>query len=148
MMKKIFHIFLNAFFRKELDFRARLFNVLAMAGAVISLAVAALGPFTGAASVNSLSCLFSFLLAVVFLYYSNRTGRYRLFYFITIVIVFILLFPVMFFTAGGYHSGMPVFFVFAVVFTVFMLDGKAAFGMAVLELLVYVSVCLYAFWQT
>jgi signal transduction histidine kinase/HPt (histidine-containing phosphotransfer) domain-containing protein len=51
----------------------------------------------------------------------------------------------MFFTAGGYHSGMPVFFVFAVVFTVFMLDGKAAFFMAVLELLVYLGVCIYAF---
>jgi signal transduction histidine kinase/ActR/RegA family two-component response regulator/HPt (histidine-containing phosphotransfer) domain-containing protein len=136
---------LGAFFGRELDFRVRLFNVLAMAGAVISLVVAALGPFTGAALLNSLACLFSFLLAIFFLYYSNRTGRYRLFYFITIVVVFILLFPVMFFSAGGYHSGMPVFFVFAVMFTVFMLDGKAAFGMAVLELLVYSGICLYAF---
>jgi hypothetical protein len=144
-MKKIIHIFLNTFFGRELDFRVRLFNVLAMAGAVISLLVAALGPFTGAAPVNSVACLFSFLLALVFFYYSNRSGRYRLFYFITIVIVFILLFPVMFFSAGGYRSGMPVFFVFAVVFTVFMLDGKAAFCMAVLELLVYSGLCLYAF---
>jgi signal transduction histidine kinase/HPt (histidine-containing phosphotransfer) domain-containing protein len=137
--------FFNALFRGDLDFRVRLFNVLAMAGALVSLAVAALGPFTGAAPMNSLTCLFSFFLAVVFLYYSNRTGRYRIFYIITIVIVFVLLFPVMFFTAGGYHSGMPVFFVFAVVFTVFMLDGKAAFLMAALELLVYTGLCLYAF---
>ncbi|MDR0669281.1 MAG: response regulator [Treponema sp.] len=144
-MKKTIHAFFDAFFGRELDFRARLFNVLAVAGAVISLLVAALGPFTGAAPVNSLACLFSFLLAVIFLYYSNRTGRYRLFYFITIVVVFILFFPVMFFTAGGYHSGMPVFFVFAVVFTVFMLDDKAAFCMAALELLVYSGLCLYAF---
>ncbi|MDR1626468.1 MAG: sensor histidine kinase, partial [Spirochaetia bacterium] len=144
-MKKTLHAFLNAFFRKELDFRARLFNVLALAGAVISLAVAGLGPFTGAAPMNSLACLFSFLLAAGFLYYSNRSGNYRVFYIITIVVVFILLFPVMFFSAGGYRSGMPVFFVFAVVFTVFMLDGKAAFFMPVLELLVYTGLCLYAF---
>jgi signal transduction histidine kinase/ActR/RegA family two-component response regulator len=144
-MEKIFHVFLETFFRKELDFRARLFNVLAMAGAVISLAVAVLGAFTGVAPVNSLACVFSFLLAAIFLYYSNRTGNYRFFYIITIVIVFILLFPVMFFSAGGYHSGMPVFFVFAVVFTVFMLDGAVAFCMAALELLIYASICLYAF---
>jgi signal transduction histidine kinase/CheY-like chemotaxis protein/HPt (histidine-containing phosphotransfer) domain-containing protein len=146
-MQKTIDAFFKAFFGKELDFRARLFNVLAMAGAVISLVVAALGFFTGAAPMNSLACLFSFLLALVFLYYSNRTGRYRIFYFATIVIVFILLFPVMFFTAGGYHSGMPVFFVFAAVFTVFMLEGKAAFYMAALELLVYSGICCYAFKQ-
>jgi signal transduction histidine kinase/DNA-binding NarL/FixJ family response regulator len=144
-MKKTIHSFLDVFFGTELDFRARLFNVLALAGAVISLAVVVLGLFTGAAPMNSLTCAFSFLLALAFLYFSNRTGRYRLFYIITIVIVFIILFPVMFFTAGGYHSGMPVFFVFAVMFTMFMLDGKAAFCMAVLELLVYVGICLYAF---
>jgi signal transduction histidine kinase/DNA-binding NarL/FixJ family response regulator/HPt (histidine-containing phosphotransfer) domain-containing protein len=144
-MKKTIHAFFDTFFGRELDFRARLFNVLAMAGAVISLMVAALGPFTETAPANSLACLFSFLLALVFLHYANRTGRYQVFYFITVVVVFILLFPVMFFTAGGYHSGMPVFFVFAVVFTVFMLDGKAAFCMAALELLVYAGLCLYAF---
>jgi signal transduction histidine kinase/DNA-binding NarL/FixJ family response regulator/HPt (histidine-containing phosphotransfer) domain-containing protein len=144
-MKKAIYTFFNSFFGRELDFRVRLFNVLALAGAVISLLVATLGPFTGAAPANSVACLFSFLLALVFLYYSNRSGRYRLFYFITVVVVFILLFPVMFFSAGGYHSGMPVFFVFAVVFTVFMLEGKAAFCIAVLELLVYAGLCLYAF---
>jgi signal transduction histidine kinase/HPt (histidine-containing phosphotransfer) domain-containing protein len=137
--------FFKALFRRDLDFRARLFNVLALAGAAISLLTAGLGLFTGAAALNSLACLCSFLLAGLFLYCSNRSGRYRLFYFITIVIVFILLFPVMFFSAGGYHSGMPVFFVFAVVFTVFMLDGKAAFYLALLELLVYAGICLYAF---
>jgi signal transduction histidine kinase/DNA-binding NarL/FixJ family response regulator/HPt (histidine-containing phosphotransfer) domain-containing protein len=144
-MKRIWRALWETFFGRELDFRIRLFNVLALAGAVISLAVAALGHFTGAPLMNSLACVFSFLLALVFLYWSNRTGNYRVFYIITIVIVFILLFPVMFFTAGGYHSGMPVFFVFAVVFTVFMLEGKAAFCMALLELLVYTGLCLYAF---
>ncbi|MDR0451188.1 MAG: response regulator [Treponema sp.] len=123
----------------------QLFNVLAVAGALISLLSAALGLFAGAAPANSAACLFSFLLALVFLYCSNRSGHYRIFYFSTIVIVFILLFPVMFFSAGGYRSGMPVFFVFAAVFTVFMLDGKAAFFMAALELLIYAGLCLYAY---
>jgi hypothetical protein len=79
-MKKTIHTFLKTFFGKELDFRARLFNVLLTAGAVISLAMAALGPFTGADPMNTVACLVSSLLALVFLYYSNRTGRYRLFY--------------------------------------------------------------------
>ncbi|MDR1933243.1 MAG: hypothetical protein LBQ57_10550 [Spirochaetales bacterium] len=94
--------------------------MLAVAGALISLAAAVLGTFTGAAPMNSPGCLLSFLLAAALLYYSNRTGRYRVCYIITITVVFILLFPVMFFTAGGYHSGMPAFFVFAVVFTMFL----------------------------
>jgi CheY-like chemotaxis protein len=60
------------------------------------------------------------VLAVVLLVYSKRGGRYRLCYGITIAAVFISLFPIMFFSAGGYYSGMPGFFVFAVVFTMFM----------------------------
>jgi signal transduction histidine kinase len=59
--------------------------------------------------------------------------------------VFIGFFPVMFFTAGGYHGGMPNFFVMAVVFTVIMLEGKRLFAMAALELLVYTSVCVIAY---
>ncbi|MDR0451414.1 MAG: response regulator, partial [Treponema sp.] len=144
-MKKNIRVFLRAFFRRELDFRARLFNVLALAGAFISLVAAVLGSFTGAGPINGAACVLSFLLAVAFLYFSNRSGNYRVFYIITIVIVFILLFPVLFFAAGGYHSGMPAFFVFAVAFTVFMLDGKPALFMALLELLVYTGICLYAF---
>jgi signal transduction histidine kinase/CheY-like chemotaxis protein/HPt (histidine-containing phosphotransfer) domain-containing protein len=135
----------NIFFRQELEFRAKLFNVLAITGTIISLVIAMLGIFTRAAPVNWISCIASAFFAVALLWYSARTARYQFCYLVTIFVVFIVLFPVMFFSAGGYHSGMPSFFVFAAVFTVFMLDGRRALVMAAVETAVYAGLCVAAY---
>jgi hypothetical protein len=46
--------------------------------------------------------------------------RAQIFAVLAVAGVFIGLFPIMFFSVGGYHSGMPGFFVFVIVFTIFM----------------------------
>lgn len=137
--------FFDRFLNKRLDFRVRLFNVLAMGGTVISSAMAVVGVAINAGLGNVVANLISAVLSYTLLCYSQRTGRYQLCYFITIVAIFMVLFPVLFFTAGGYHSGMPSFFVFAVAFTILMLEGKRAIVMSVLELLLYLSICVIAF---
>lgn len=55
-------------------------------------------------------------------------------------------FPVFFFVGGGYAGAMPSYFIFAVVFTVFMLEGIKALVVTAAELAVYVGLCLFA-WQ-
>ena len=144
-MKNRLTQFISTYFGPTLDFRVRLFNVLAMGGTIISLTMALVGiaidTGLGNIAVNFISATLSYAL----LCYSQRTGRYRLCYFITIVAIFLGLFPVMFFTTGGYHSGMPSFFVFAVAFTILMLEGKKAIVMSVVELLLYLAICLIAF---
>jgi signal transduction histidine kinase len=50
----------------------------------------------------------------------------------------------MFFNAGGYHSSMPCWFVFAVAFTVFMLEGKKALVMGTIEILWFAGLILLA----
>jgi signal transduction histidine kinase len=45
---------------------------------------------------------------------------------------------------GEYHGAMPYFFILAVIFTVFMLEGKWAIIMAAVELAVYIFICIYA----
>jgi len=52
---------------------------------------------------------------------------------------------VFFLSGGGYYGSMPYFFVFAVVFTIFMLEGKAAIIMAAVELALYTALCLYRY---
>jgi signal transduction histidine kinase len=76
---------------------------------------------------------------------ANRTGKFTLFFLITVVAVFLVLFPIMFFVGGGYHSGMPSFFVFAVVFTVLMLEGRRRAIFTVLEIMLYLGCCLVYF---
>jgi signal transduction histidine kinase len=42
---------------------------------------------------------------------------------------------------------MPSFFVFAVIFTIFMVEGRTAALMALLELLIYTGICVYAYYR-
>jgi len=135
---------LKTFFGNNLDFRVRLFNVLAMAGTVISFLMAILGIINNEGTANIVITGISTVLSFSLLYYSYRSGKYQFCYMVTIIVIFLLLFPALFFSAGGYHSGMPAFFVFAVLFTVFMLEGKSAFILSAIELAVYITICLIA----
>lgn len=145
-MKKLFKKVARRYLNEQLDFRAQLFNMLAITGIVLGTLIAISGLFTHAGAINIAANLLACLLAVALLEYATRTGRYQRCYLITVVIVFIIMFPAMFFSAGGYLSGMPSFFVFAIVFTVFMLQGKRKILMAGLELAVYIAVCLVAWY--
>lgn len=138
--------FWESFFNRTLDFRVRLFNVLAMAGTLVSLIMALLGIFNGSGIVNVIVNFAAAALSFVLLTYSKRTGRYQLCYMATIVAIFLVLFPVLFFSAGAYYSGMPSFFVFAIAFTVFMLEGKWAVIFSLIEIITYTVSILIAYW--
>lgn len=141
----MFKFIKNKLFAHNMDFRVRIFNLLAATGFIVSLMIFAVSLINGASALNSAVLLSSALLSAVLLVYSAKTGNYRPCYIITITFVFMLLFPIMFFTAGGYNSGMPCFFVFAVVFTLFMLEGKAGIICAAAEIVIYVSCCAAAY---
>ena len=123
----------------------KIFNLLAITGFIVSLLIFAVSLLIGASAINSAMLLSAAVLSAVLLVYSVKTGNYRPCYIITITFVFMLLFPIMFFTAGGYNSGMPCFFVFAVVFTLFMLEGKAGIIFAAAEIVIYVLCCAAAY---
>jgi signal transduction histidine kinase/DNA-binding NarL/FixJ family response regulator len=145
--RSLFKRLRNILFPETLEFRAKIFTVLAVAGFLISLSAALIGLANGTGAGNVIANVIAALLAVALLAYSKRSGRYRLCYGITVAGVFIGLFPFMFFSAGGYYSGMPSFFVFAVIFTLFMLESRTAVVMALAELLIYVSICVCAYYR-
>lgn len=144
-MKNALRRFWIGYFDQALDLRVRLFNVLAMAGTIVSLIIACLGIFNNSGIINVIINFAAAVLSFVLLTYSRKTGKYQLCYMITIFAIFIILFPVLFFSAGAYYSGMPSFFVFAVAFTIFMLEGKSAILFSVFEIAVYVASCLIAY---
>ena len=144
-MKNIFIRLSAALFNKQLDLRVRLFNILAMTGIIVSFSATVISFITGSGIEAIPTSLLSTGIAAGLLYFSYRSGRYQLCYMLTIVVVFLILFSIIFFIAGGYHSAMPLYFIFAFIFTVFMLDGKKMFIMAAVELTVYSSLCLFAY---
>ena len=80
------------FFDRSLDFRVRLFNVLALAGVGISAATVVLNIITGMWSSAALSALLA-LLSAGLLIFTYRTGKYQIGYMITIFTIFMVFFP-------------------------------------------------------
>ena len=134
------------FFSEAMDLRVRIFNLLAISGILIGLGMGLLNSLTTVSRVGMLMGLAIAFLAGVLLLFSAFTGKYQFCYLVTIIVVFMLGFGVFFFYSGGYVSGMPSYFIFAMVYTAYMLDGSRMVVMIGLESLFYSGICCYAYW--
>ncbi len=141
-MKRLFTSIKQTYFNESNDFRVQIFNLFAFAGVGIAfvMTVQAIWMQTGLldAALKALSGVFTLVMIV----YLQRTKRYRGVYIITVFAVFVVFFGAMFLTGGGYYGGIPAFFVFAVVFTTCMIDGKMMFVLVGVELGVYTVLCV------
>jgi signal transduction histidine kinase len=143
-MKNRLKQLISTYFGPELDLRVQLFNALAVISGVFCLILAVVNIYAdhgfGTVLIDIVSALFCFALVV----FAKRSGNYRLCHAITIIAVFFILFPFLFFRMGGYHGGMPLFLVFAIVYTAFMLE-KNAFLVSAVELAVYAGLYLFTY---
>ena len=147
-MKKLIQKILlgeHSLFRLSLPFRVRLFNVLALVGGIISLVNGILSYVNNQdfiiLGVNLATAILSFLL----LFYAYKSENYPFCYVVTIVLIFMVMFPYLFFKSGGYKGGMISFYIFGILFTVFMLEGKTMFLAAIAEMLLYSITILVAY---
>ena len=143
-MKTFFKNLKDKYFRKELDFRARLFSMLALSGAIISF-ITVIQSLVNAMWSTALASAVLTVLSLGIMIYAERSGNYRRCYYITIVAIFLIFFPIVFFTSGGYHGGIPSMFIFATLFTMLMLEGWKAFLMMGIEIVEYVSISYFAY---
>ena len=134
----------NLIIGKDLDFRVRLFNVMAFGGAVMSFLTTIQSLITKMWSTAGIA-LIMMCLSLSLLCYAVKSGKYQRCYKITIFVIFFLFFPILFFSAGGYNSGVPAVFIFAVVFTMLMIEGIHAVFISMLELLTYAGICIIAY---
>lgn len=144
MKNPILHVG-QAYFGSELDLRIRLFNVLVIISACFCTVIAVVNAFVGIGLVGVLVDLAAAAFCISLLIYARHSRRARICHMIFIVVSFFILFPYLFFRMGGYHGGITVFLVFAVVFTVFMLEGKTALIVTLLELALYAGLYIYAY---
>ncbi len=146
-MRQFFRRLRDKYLDRELGLQVQLFNVLAIAGILVSIFSAVVSLGLGESYTHALIYLLFALLAFALLEFARRSRRYQLCYSITIVAIFLLGFPYFYFINNGFHGAMPYFFIFAVVFTVFMLEGFHAFLFAALELLVYSFICIFSYFR-
>lgn len=129
----------RALFHYSLPFRVRLFNVLALLGCIISFCN---GIFSYLNNKDERLLAINIgiaVLSLVLLFYACLSKKYQRCYFATIVVIFMILFPLLFFKSGGYKGGMPSFYIFGILFTVFMLEGWLMLCSVFVELILYVA---------
>jgi hypothetical protein len=131
------------FGQSDPDFRVRIFNIFGIFGFALGIIVALFFILIGAGIEHVLTLLIPTVLAAIVLPIANRTKRFKRCFLLTVIAVFMIVFPILFFTGGGYHSGMPNFFVFGIVFTVLMLEGQRRTVFTILLVALY-SGCLLA----
>jgi len=135
--------FLDKYFDPSLDLRVQTFHLLAFVGMAAGVA-AALVSFTTGITANGFVNLAMSGLALLFVHRARKKNNYRFYYRLTVILVFMLAFPYMFFKGGGYHSSMPCFFVFALVFTALMLEKADRAAAIAAEFIIYTGACLIA----
>lgn len=137
--------FRETYFSPEIDLSARVFFVLVIASMLFCLIITAVNFAAGVGTVGVVVDLASAAFCALILWYARTSRRIRQCQLITIVCVFFGLFPYLFFQMGGYHGGFTAFLIFAVVYTVFMLEGWLAFGITILELLFYTGLYVVSY---
>jgi len=136
--KRLFEIG-KVLYQSDLPVRVRFFNVLASLGCIISLCNGVFSYLNNGDKRILIINAGIAVLSLMLLFYAYYRKKYQRCYFITIVVIFMILFPFMFFKSGGYKGGMPSFYIFGVLFTVFMLEGWLMFFSVLLELVIYIA---------
>ena len=144
-MKSVAKKILNQYFGHSLDLRIRLFNVLVSVSACFCAIIAIVSIFTDAGLAGMAISLVASVACFALLLFARRSGRAHLCHILFIVGAFFILFPILFFRMGGYHGGIPTFLVFAIVFTMFMLEGRMALIVATLALVLYLGMFVFAY---
>ncbi len=143
-MKQKIQSFIRRIADSQTDYRIRLFYVLALGGCSISFLTLLFSLFS-CMWLAGLICGVLMLLSFGLICYTHKTGNYRQAYIVTVVTVFMIFFPILFFVSGGHRSGMPSVFLFAVLFTMLMLRGKSAILLSALEIVEYSAACILAY---
>lgn len=127
------------------DIQILAFNVLALSGIIVSLTVAVYSFSAGAGWDTIAYELAGVVFSIIMIWYTTKTGKYQIAMVITIFVVFIGIFSGIYISGGGYAGGAPEFFVFAIVFTAFLLDGFVAIIMIAIEIAWYSGICVYSY---
>ncbi len=132
---------------RDAEIQVAAFNILALCGIAVSIITAVVNTISGNNPAVVAADLAGVFISWALIVYCHRTGNYKMAMTLTAVIIFIGLFTALYFIQGGYHSGIPAFFIFGVVFTAFLLDGAAMAILIAIELIWYVSLILYSYYH-
>ncbi|MCR4786782.1 MAG: response regulator [Lachnospiraceae bacterium] len=130
---------------EDAEIQVAAFNILAACGIIVSIVTGVINAISGNNPAVVAADLSGVIVSWALIVYCHRTGNYKMAMTLTAFIIFLGLFTALFFIQGGYHSGIPAFFIFGVVFTAFLLNGATMVILVILELVWYVALILYSY---
>lgn len=133
-MKKL----LRKIIRDGEPLKASIFKILGCSGFAVSLVISVYSFIAGKIG-DGLVNLATAILSLILIWWVDKTKKYVIGYLITVFAIFIGLFTVLFLQGGGYFSGMPYYFVLAIIFTFLIFDGWIAYVTVGFEVVYYVA---------
>ncbi len=139
------HKAISVIFATDSEIQVIAFNILAVCGIVVSIITGVVNGLRGSSAV--IPYLLGVVGSVALMYYCHKTGNYKRAMILTAFLIFMGLFTLLYFIQGGYHGGIPSFFIFGIVFTAFLLDGVSMVVMIAMELVWYAALILYSYFH-
>lgn len=140
-----FQNFYNKYFGKHLPLKIRFFNIAALGGAASAIPATLTTVVTKAGLPGIIASISTIVLFVLVFLVGKFTKKYDLAIFIAIYGLNFAVFPALYFTTGGVDSGMAIYFVIGVIFTILMMNGKFMYFTLVLEAISYSLLFYFGF---
>jgi signal transduction histidine kinase len=136
--------FVGKFFDSDLDLRVQAFNLLCFTGIAAGIIIASVNAAQNTGLLAVVFNLATSAAAVFLLYIARDKRRLRLCCWLGVIFVFMVSYPIQFFTTGGYRGGTPSFFMFAFIFTAILFQRWERTAAIIAELILYIGCCLIA----
>ncbi len=146
MNKTLLKIY-DALYGNQYSLRGKIFNVLATAGIVISILMSSISFVSNGSSAEIFINFISGIFSVGMIVLHAITKNYKLCSAITVFVIFVVGFSLIFLGNDGYKGGMPSFFVFAIVFTVYLTEGKTMATLIIIQYITYIYLCVMAYYN-
>jgi len=78
---------------------------------------------------------------------AEKKKQYHLYAWIIVIVIYMIVFPALFFKGNGYKGGMPCFFVLAIASTAIVLENLERLAAVMLEIMLYTACCLIAYYR-
>ena len=135
------------YFDQSIDVKVQVYNLLSFIGIIAGLSVAIISVLLGESIGVVVIDIAIAALSYAFLRLAEKKKCYPQCSRVLVIIAFFVLFPLLFFYCGGYRSGAVYGFIIAWVYTAILLENTERNIALVIELIIYVSCCLLAYYK-
>ena len=141
----VFSKLASRFFSDDKPGSVSYFNIAALGGIIASIIATIPNIVIGVGAAGISECIVTIAFFIVVFVIAQITKKYNACIIATIYGLNFLLFPLLYFSVGGIYSGMPIYFVMGIIFTVLLLSGPLMGVTLSLECLWYGAVFYYSY---